>query len=101
MMDKTQMSLYKMQNQLQLVHKADKYVDIDQKIYENYIERKQQTGWAKSRISAAKIPPSVLYGFNPTATSSNAAKTTHGSIFNMKAHMTAYSGHLPPKSKTG
>ena len=31
----------KMNNNLELVHKADKYIDIDQKIYENYIERKQ------------------------------------------------------------
>lgn len=52
----------KVQNQLELVNKADKYVDIDQKIYENYIERKQVQGWAKASISAAKVPPSVLYG---------------------------------------
>jgi hypothetical protein len=31
----------KVHNQLDIVNKAEKYVDIDQQIYENYIERKQ------------------------------------------------------------
>lgn len=77
----------KVQNQLELVNKADKYVDIDQKIYENYIERKQVTGWAKSSISAAKMPPSVLFGFSnpkgtaPASSLAGGGKTASGTTF--------------------
>ena len=49
-------------NQLALVSQADNYLDLDQKIQDNYIKNKNEIGWAKQTQKAAKIPPNVLFG---------------------------------------
>ena len=49
-------------NQLALVSQTDKYLDIDQKIHENYRKSITDKGWARDKRTAAKLPPSILFG---------------------------------------
>lgn len=51
-------------NQVALVNQQDKYLDMDQKIFDNYHKQVQDRGWTRSRISAAKLPPTVLFGLH-------------------------------------
>lgn len=56
---------------LALFQSQDKVLDIDQRIHENYFRSKSQKGWAKTSISAAKIPRNILYGIEKKNMKSN------------------------------
>ena len=51
-------------NQVALVNQQDKYLHMDQKIFDNYNKQVQDRGWTRSRRSAAKLPPTVLFGLH-------------------------------------
>jgi len=44
------------------LNKADAYLDMDERILHNVEKIRNETGWAKQRQTAAKIPHNVLFG---------------------------------------
>ena len=60
--------------QLAVVNQTDQYLDLDQKIEDNHRKQIMDKGWTRSRISAAKMPPSQL--FRRADTFSRATGTT-------------------------
>lgn len=48
--------------QLTVVNQQDKYLDLDARIFENYNKQIKDKGWTRERRTAAKLPPSVLFG---------------------------------------
>lgn len=76
----SQLELQKQKNnqvvsrQLAIVNQQDKYLDLDAKILENYNRQIRDKGWTRERRTAAKMPPSVLFGLQKS--SDNASQGT-------------------------
>ena len=79
-MSQSQLELQKQKNnqvvsrQLAIVNQQDKYLDLDAKILENYNRQIRDKGWTRERRTAAKMPPSVLFGLQKS--SDNASQGT-------------------------
>ena len=84
-----------------LVNQADKYLDMDQRIYENYSKTLKDRGWSREKRSAAKIPPNVLFGLQRSETlTTGITRTNLAAAPRNRAAGTSSAAHfLPPKSK--
>lgn len=98
-MEKKQANNLVISNQVALVNQKDKYLDIDQKIFDNYNKAVKDKSWGRQGRSVAKLPPKVLFfGMNRseslgTAPTDYHRKRTSEGVAGIKIHS------KPPKSK--